>query len=155
MRQQRLRRRNENDGSGGTTRNRGELINMQARQIIPRNRSTPNRAAGYIFFVLKWPSGTLTDGYVLSIEPAIRLFKKRLSVVPAVERESATAYFDVQTRKARGGFKRVRLATWKGTQPLPEFFRVARHAWKQIPKEFDDKGRLIEKESVSIEIPGA
>jgi hypothetical protein len=127
---------------------------MQARKIIPRNRTTPNRVAGYVFFVLIWPSGTLTDGYVLDIESAIRLFSKRLSVVPPVERESATAYFDVQTRKARGGLKRVRLATWKGTQPLPKFFQLARRAWKRIPKEFDDKGKLSEKESVSIEIHG-
>jgi hypothetical protein len=121
---------------------------VQVTRIVKRNRSIPGRVAGYIFFVLKWPSGTFTDGYCLTIEPAIRLFRKRLSFVPLGERELATAYFDVQARKPRGGFKRVKLATWTGAQPLPEFFRAVRLAWKRMAKENDEKGRLREKEKL-------
>jgi hypothetical protein len=118
---------------------------MQVNRIIARNRRIPDKVAGYVFFVLRWPSGKFSDGYCLSIEPAIRLFTKRLSFVPAAERELATAYFDVQARKARGGLKRVRLATWTRAQPLPEFFRAVRRAWKLMPKENDSQGRLIAK----------
>jgi hypothetical protein len=123
-------------------------VHMQIAQIIPRNRKTPDRAAGYIFFVLKWPSGTLTDGYCLNIEPVIRLFTKRFGCVPLAERKQATAYFEVEVRKARGGFKRAKIATWTGDCPLPEFFRAARQAWKRMPKENDGKGFLLPKERV-------
>jgi hypothetical protein len=125
---------------------------MQINRIIPRNKKMPDRAAGYIFFVLKWPSGALTDGYVLSIEHAIRLFKMRLTFVPPTERELATAYFDVQTRKARGGLKRAKLASWTGSRPLPEFFQAARKAWRDMPKEYDDQGRLPANERRSAEL---
>ena len=121
---------------------------MQVTQIMPRNCKIPDRAAGYIFFVLKWPGGSLNDGYCLSIEPAIRLFTKRLSYISAAERKFATAYFDVQARKPGGGFKRLKLATWTGDRPLPEFFRAARQAWKRMPKEHDGKGFLIPQETV-------
>jgi hypothetical protein len=121
---------------------------MQVAHIISRNRKIPGKAAGYIFFVIKWPGGTLTDGYCLSIEPAIRLFTKRFSSVPPAEHKQATAYFDVEVRKARGGFKREKLATWTGDCPLPEFFRAARQAWKRMPKEHDGKGFLLPKNRV-------
>ena len=44
---------------------------MQVARIISRNRKIPDRAAGYIFFVLKWPSGSIRDGYTMNIETAI------------------------------------------------------------------------------------
>lgn len=121
---------------------------MQVARIISRNRKIPDRAAGYIFFVLKWPGGTVTDGYTMNIETAIRMFTNRLSYVPAAEREEATAYFEVEARKARGGFKRLKLAAWKGVRPLPEFFQATRLAWKRLPKEYDGKGYLLPKERV-------
>src|SRR5688572_26023845 len=113
---------------------------MQVARIISRNRKISGRAAGSIFFVLKWPGGTVTDGYTMNLETAIRMFTNRLSYVPATEREQATAYFEVEARKARGGFKRLKLATWKGLRPLAEFFQAARLAWKRLPKEHDGKG---------------
>lgn len=121
---------------------------MQIAYSIPRNRKTPGRAAGYIFFVLKWSGGMVTDGYTMNIETAIRMFTNRLSYIPAAEREQASAYFEVEVRKARGGFKRLILATWKGVRPLPEFFQATRLAWKRLPKEHDGKGYLLPKERV-------
>ena len=123
---------------------------MQIARIISRNRRIPDRATGYIFFVLKWPSGTLRDGYCASIEPAIHLFTKRLGCVPPAERDQASAYFDVGTRKLGGGLKRVKLATWKGGRPLAEFFQAARQAWKRIPKENDGKGFLLPNQRVIL-----
>jgi hypothetical protein len=79
----------------------------------------------------------------MNIETAIRLFTNRLSYVPATERKQATAYLEVEVRKARGGFKRLKLAAWTGVRPLPEFFQAARLAWKRLPKEHDGKGYLL------------
>jgi hypothetical protein len=126
---------------------------MQVTRIISRNHKIPDRAAGYIFFVLKWPGGTLTDGYTMNIETAIRMFTSRLSHIAATGRAQATAYFDVEVRKARGGFKRLKLATWKGGRPLPEFFQAARQAWKRLPKEHDGKGFALPKKTVMEVIP--
>jgi len=63
-----------------------------------------------------------------------------------VEFERATAHVDAVIRKAGGGFKRVTIATWKGTQPLPEFFHAARLAWNRLPKEHDDERELVPDE---------
>jgi hypothetical protein len=126
---------------------------MQVTRIISRNCKIPDKAAGYIFFVLKWPGGTLTGGQTMNIETAIRMFTNRLGHIAAAEREQATAYFEVQARKARGGFKRLRLATWEGVRPLPEFFQAARQAWKRMPKEYDRKGCRLPKKTVMEVIP--
>jgi hypothetical protein len=129
------------------------LTGMQVARIIPRNCKIPDRAAGYIFFVLKWPDGTLTDGYTYNIETAIRMFTSRLSEISAAEREQASARFEVQTRKTRGGLKRSKLATWTATQPLAAFFAAARQAWKRLPKEYDHGGFRRPKKTVVENIP--
>src|SRR6266705_2645094 len=93
-----------------------------------------------MFFVISWPGGTETERcpHATNLESAIRLFKKRLQVVPFAERDVATARFDAQVRKAGGGCRRIPLASWSASQSLAVFFRAARAAWQRLPKEHDD-----------------
>jgi hypothetical protein len=121
---------------------------MHVNRIIARNRRIAGRATGHIFFVLRWPSGTFSQrcGYATSIDTAIRLFSQRLRLVPIIERDAVVAHIDAGVRMQRGGVRRVPLARWAGTKPLPEFFREARLAWKQLPKEHGDQARTVPDE---------
>jgi hypothetical protein len=123
----------------------GDFVDMHVNRIISRDRRVPGRATGYVFFTLRWPSGELSQRcpHSTRLDHAIRLFTDRLRLVPLPERELATAHLDAQVRLAQGGVRRAPLASWSGTQPLPEFFRAARQAWKQIPKEYEDQKRQI------------
>lgn len=116
------------------------VSSLPLKPFGPRNRRIPGRATGHLSFVLKWSSGKLsqTCSHSTSLGSAIRLFTERLRQVPFMERESAIAHMDAEVRKARGGVRRVTLASWSATQPLPEFFRAARSQWKRLPKEYDD-----------------
>ncbi len=110
------------------------------RRAVSRNRRIPGRATGYISFVISWPSGTQAErcAYCTSLESAIRLFKRRLQIVPSSEGDMVTAHFDAEVRKAGGGCRRVPLASWDAGQSLPDFFRGARRGWERLPKEHDD-----------------
>ncbi len=121
---------------------------MHAKRILARNRRIPGRATGYSFFVMSWPSGEFSQrsAHSKSIDSTIRLFTKRLDLVPVEERELVVAHIDAAVRKQRGGVRHVWLASWTGTQPLAEFFRAARLAWKRLPKEYDDQPRRISDE---------
>jgi hypothetical protein len=77
---------------------------------------------------------------------AIRLLGERLRLVPIGERDSVVAHIDAEIRKQRGGVRRIPLATWTSGQPLPEFFRAARLAWRRLPKEQDDQPRSVRDE---------
>jgi hypothetical protein len=122
---------------------------MRIARIISRNRRIPGRATGYVFFVLKWPGGSFYQRcpYCTSLDSSIRLFSERLRLVSSSDRDFASARFDAAIRKAGGGFQRVLLAKWIGTEPLPNFFRAARLAWRDLPKESDD-----EKKTAPIEL---
>jgi hypothetical protein len=98
----------------------------------------PGRATGLLYFVLRWPGGQFSGQHAGSITGAIRLFTQRLRKVPPGEMESASGHLDAALRKAGGGIKHVRLATWTGSQPLERFFESARTAWRRLPKEHDD-----------------
>ena len=121
---------------------------MQVNRIISRNRRVQGRATGHVFFVLRWPSGEFSQrcSYCTRLDNAIRLFTERLRLVPPAERESVTAHFYAEVRRARGGVRRAPLASWTASQSLPEFFRAARLAWRQIPKEHDDQKKRISDE---------
>lgn len=109
-----------------------------AARIIARNRRIPGRATGALFVVLTWPNGH-DSFYANSVPTATRVFTERLRLVPLEERDLVSAHFDAEVRKARGGCVRVKLAVWKGTDPLPQFFQTARSAWRRLPKEYDDQ----------------
>ena len=79
---------------------------------------------------MKWPGGSAACSFVTSFHNASRLFMERLRLVPLAERDSVTAHFDAEVRKAGGGIGRIMLATWISTEPLPNFFRAARLAWQ-------------------------
>lgn len=121
-------------------------------RIISRNRRIPGRATGYVFFVLKWPSGSFYQRcpYCTSLDSAIRLFSERLRLVSSSDRDLASARFDAAIRKAGGGFERVLLARWIGSDPLPNFFRAARLAWRDLPKESDDEKKTTPVELASL-----
>ena len=116
---------------------------MLAKRKIWRNRRIPNRATGHLAFVIKWPSGSASCSFVTSFHNAIRLFIDRLRLVPLLERDSVAAHFDAEVRKAGGGVRRITLARWTATKPMPDFFREARLAYRQLPKEHDDQDRII------------
>jgi hypothetical protein len=78
-----------------------------------------------------------------------RVFMQRLGLVPPAERDSATAHFDAAVRKAGGGIRRILHTTGNGTEPLPNFFRAARLAWRDLPKESDDQ-----KKTAPVELCG-
>jgi len=101
----------------------------------PKSGKTPNTRKGLIHFVLKWPTGAFPGQHIGGIDHAIRLFAERLRLVPPSERELTSAHFDAELRAAHGGIRRIRLATWKGTQPLAPFFQAARVAWRRHLKE--------------------
>lgn len=92
---------------------------------------------GGVRITLKWPSGEFIRYHRGGIESAIRLFSERLNRVPPSERESASGRIEGGTRAPHGGHRRVKLATWKGTEPLAGFFRAAKLAWRQITRPFD------------------
>jgi hypothetical protein len=123
----------------------GHIAHMQASRILSRNRRVEGRATGYSFFTLRWPSGEFSQrcSYSTRLDAAIRLFTERLRLVPPSERLFATAHLDAEVRRARGGVRRIPLASWTGKQPLPEFFRSARVAWSRLSKERDDQKRVI------------
>jgi len=125
-----------------------QLPCMQVNRILSRNRRIEGRATGYVFFVLKWPSGEFSQrcSYSTRLDPAIRLFSERLRLIPATERELATGHLDAEIRRARGGVRRFSLAYWTAAQPLPEFFRAARLAWRRLPKEHDDQKTRLSDE---------
>jgi hypothetical protein len=125
---------------------------MQIRKSLPRNKKVPGRAAGFIFIEIKWPSGAISAFSPPNVQSAIRLFTHRLDAIPPAEREVATASFKVEIRRERGGLRRVEFARWSGDQKLGDFFRRARAAWKQVPKEYDDKGRLPLKAEVICQL---
>jgi len=87
---------------------------------------------GAVCIALIWPSGEFLGNHVGGIEKAIRLFSKRLNGVPPAERELASGRIEGETRAPHGGFRRVKLATWKGTDPLAGFFQAARSAYKRL-----------------------
>jgi hypothetical protein len=92
---------------------------------------------GGVHIALKWSSGEFSRNHSGGIQSALRLFSERLNRVPPAERELASARIEGHTRAPRGGHRRVRLATWKGTEPLAGFFQAARTAWRQITRPFD------------------
>src|SRR5436190_21993265 len=121
---------------------------MQINRVISRNRRVPGRATGYSFFVIKWPSCMLSERcpHSTTLDYTIRKFSQSLRLVPPTERDSVTAHVDAGIRTERGGVRRVTLASWVGTQPLPEFFRLVRLAWRLLPKEHDDQVRTVSDE---------
>ena len=94
-----------------------------------------NTRKGLVHFVIKWPTGAFPGQHIGGIEHAIRLFAGKLRLVPPSERELISAHFDAELRAAHGGTRRIRLATWTGTQPLEPFFQAARVAWRRHLKE--------------------
>jgi len=73
----------------------------------------------------------------------IRIFSAELERVPPLERSQVTATLNAAVRKAGGGEKWIRLASWSGTQPVESFFQAARVAWQKLPKEDDDHRTVI------------
>jgi len=121
---------------------------MLVNRVIRRNRRIPGRATGYTFFVIRWPSGSVSDHcpYSTNLVASFRIFKQKLRMVPPEELERSIARVDAGIRKWGGGCKRVPIASWRGTQPLPEFYQAARLAWNRLPKEHDDDGKLVPDE---------
>lgn len=120
---------------------------MRASLRIPRNRKIPNRVVtGTLDFVLKWPGGDTGRPVADNFSNAIRHFRHLMHLVPIEERAALTAHISVAVRKARGGVKRITLASWKATESLPEFFRKARHVYDELPKEDDDQHKMIPRE---------
>jgi hypothetical protein len=103
----------------------------------------PNRATGHLSFVIRWQSGSATCSFATSVNHLIRLFENRMRLVPMTERDSMTAHFDASVRKAGGGIRRVTLARWRAAEPLPEFYRLARLAFRKLPKEHDDQDSFV------------
>ena len=120
-------------------------IHMKVALRIPRDRRTPDRACGHVSFVLRWPSGTTSarHWYRKSLTSIIRMFSGELERVPLAERSAATATLNAAVRKAGGGEKWIRLASWSGTEPVNVFYQAARTAWRKLPKEGDDHRRVI------------
>jgi hypothetical protein len=81
-----------------------------------------------------------------TLDYTIRLFARRLRLVPPAERELASAHVDAEVRKAGGGVRRLTLASWTGAQPVPAFFKAVRQAWRSLPKEHDDDRRVVADE---------
>ena len=121
---------------------------MRVNRVIQRNRRIPGRATGHTFFVIRWPTGALGDRcpYSTNLVATFRIFKQKLRLVPPEEIEHVVAHVDAVIRKPGGGFKRVPIASWRGTQPLPEFFHAARLAWNRLPKEHDDEKKFVPDE---------
>lgn len=120
---------------------------MHVSLKIPRNRKIPNRVVtGTLDFVLKWPGGDTARPVADNFSNAIRHFRQRMHLVPIEQHAALTAHISVAVRKARGGVKRVILARWSATKPLPEFFRKARLVYNQLPKEDDDQHEMIPHE---------
>jgi hypothetical protein len=87
--------------------------------------------AGAVHIVIKWPSGNFSR-WGRGIEAAIRIISERVNRVPAAELELASGRIEVPTSAPHGGSRWVRLATWKGTDPLVGFFQAARSAYKRL-----------------------
>ncbi len=119
---------------------------MLAKRRVPRNRRIPNRATGYLSLVIRWPNGNDSVQFATGFRQLIGFFEERLRLVPIPERDSVTAHFDATVRKAGGGERRVTLAKWAAPEPLPEFYRAARLAYRQLPKENEDQGTLASYE---------
>jgi hypothetical protein len=89
--------------------------------------------AGPVHIVIKWPSGNFS-GWERGIEAAIRIISETVNRVPTGELELASGRIEVGTRAPHGGRRWVRLATWKGTEPLTPFFHAARTAWQRLTR---------------------
>ncbi len=116
---------------------------MLAKRRVSRSRRIPNRATGHLSFAARWPSGGASASFATGFGHLIRLFENRLRQVPIAERSSITAHFDATVRKVGGGEKRVTLAKWTAAEPLPQFYRTARVAYRQLPKEHDDQDYFV------------
>jgi hypothetical protein len=84
-----------------------------------------------VHIVIKWPSGNFSR-WECGIETAIRIITERVNRLPAADLELASGRIEVTTRAPLGGSRWVRLATWKGTDPLAGFFQAARSANKRL-----------------------
>ena len=116
---------------------------MLAKRRVWRNRRIPNRATGHLSFVIRWSSGSACASFATGFHHLIRLFEDRLRLVPSAERDSVAAHFDATVRKGGGGLRRETLTKWIATEPLPEFYKMARLAYRQLPKERDDQDSFI------------
>ena len=92
---------------------------------------------GLIHFKVNWSSGEFSGDHIHGIEAAIRLFSDKIHRVPPAERELASGRMEGEIRAPHGGFRRVKLATWHGTEPLHGFFQTAKLAWRKITRPFD------------------
>ncbi len=102
------------------------------------NRRIPGRATGRLALVLRWPGGNACESGCHSLDQAIRVFSRQLRRVAPEERHAVTAHLQASVRGSHGGERRKTLASWTCTQPVPEFFRLARVAWRRMPKEQAD-----------------
>jgi hypothetical protein len=117
-----------------TERYNGNYV-VEALVLGPIERSNdhveivPGAAYLGVYIAIKWPSGNFSGWQWRGIEAAIRLFSERVNRVPPTEFELASGRMEGRTRAPHGGFRRVKLATWKRTEPLAGFFQAARTAW--------------------------
>lgn len=108
-----------------------EAIVLAPIEMSTRINFAPGTVSAAVHVVIKWPSGNFSR-WERGIQNTIRTISETVNRVPAAELELASGRIEVGTRAPHGGRRWVRMATWKGTEPLTEFFQAARTAWRRI-----------------------
>jgi hypothetical protein len=124
---------------------------MKVTRIVHRNRRIPNRADGYLFLTIEWPGGSIRErslnvANANGFKAVRRLFRRRFQDIPFEQTEFARAKVYATIRSARGGVRRIVLASWKGEESINSFFNKVKDAWGQLAKEADDETQRIPDE---------
>lgn len=114
---------------------------MKLDRLTKQNRNIPGRADGYVFFLLRWPSGSFShqSRWSRNLNTTIRMFRDRMKLIPPDELSLATGEIQATVRNQHGLPRRTTLAEWHEGEPLPAFFATAKAAWKGLPKETADQ----------------
>ena len=126
---------------------------MKVNRIVHRNRRIPNRADGYLFLYIEWPGGSISKrslhvATANGFKAMKRFFRRQFQDIPYEQTEFAKAKVFATIRMARGGVRRIVLASWKGEEAIDSFFNRVKDAWEQLPKETDDQTQHIPNEMV-------
>jgi len=124
---------------------------MKVRVFKKRDRTTPDRATGWLVCNVTLPSlgrrefetagPRANHGRTFA---AIRRFVLSHLPLDDESREGARFVIDVQVRAAGGGLRRKRLVTWRSGESVRDAIAKASAAWKKIEKE--------ETDSASVEV---